>query len=85
MVEGKVRESFGPTLEEWLKDPSPGKTRRLSFYESVALTKFPPGTFVISFFTARFRRSLPVNNIVLLLRYFSFTPSVKSMLGGQTM
>jgi hypothetical protein len=29
-VEGKVRESFGPTLAEWLAEPSPGKTERWS-------------------------------------------------------
>ena len=27
-VEGKVRESFGPTLAEWMVDGSPGKTER---------------------------------------------------------
>ena len=44
MVEGKVRESFGPTLEEWLKDPSPGKTRRLSFLtRALGLDQVPPG------------------------------------------
>jgi len=43
MVEGKVRESFGPTLEEWLKDPSPGKTRRLSFLtRALGLDQVPP-------------------------------------------
>lgn len=31
MVEGKVSESFGPTLEEWLREASPGKLERLSF------------------------------------------------------
>jgi len=31
MVEGKVRESFGPTLDEWLIDASPGKKKRLNF------------------------------------------------------
>lgn len=31
MVEGKVNESFGPTVEEWRTDPSPGKKTRLSF------------------------------------------------------
>ncbi len=30
-VEGKVSESFGPKLGEWLKDASPGKTERLSY------------------------------------------------------
>jgi hypothetical protein len=31
MVEGKVNESFGPTLDEWRLDASPGKEERLSF------------------------------------------------------
>ncbi len=31
MIEGKVNESFGPTLEDWLKDISPSKKTRLSF------------------------------------------------------
>ena len=31
MVEGKVSESFGPTLEEWQNEPSPGKDERLRF------------------------------------------------------
>jgi hypothetical protein len=31
MVEGKVHESFGPTLDEWRADASPGKDKRLRF------------------------------------------------------
>jgi hypothetical protein len=31
MVEGKVNESFGPTVEEWRAEASPGKKTRLSF------------------------------------------------------
>lgn len=31
MVEGKVNESFGPTLEEWQREDSPGKQKRLAF------------------------------------------------------
>lgn len=31
MVEGKVNESFGPTLGEWLQNASPGKMKRLTF------------------------------------------------------
>jgi len=30
-VEGKVSESFGPTLAEWLAEESPGKTARLAY------------------------------------------------------
>lgn len=30
-VEGKVSEPFGPTVGEWLKDASPGKSQRLSY------------------------------------------------------
>ncbi len=31
MVEGKVNESFGPSMEEWRKDASPGKKTRQNF------------------------------------------------------
>lgn len=31
MVEGKVNESFGPTLDEWHSEASPGKEERLDF------------------------------------------------------
>ncbi|PIU49778.1 MAG: hypothetical protein COS92_05010 [Desulfobacterales bacterium CG07_land_8_20_14_0_80_52_14] len=31
VVEGKVNESFGPTLDEWRSEASPGKEERLSF------------------------------------------------------
>jgi hypothetical protein len=30
-IEGKVEETFGPTIQEWLVDASPGKTERLDF------------------------------------------------------
>ena len=30
-IEGKVSESFGPTLGEWYRDPSSGKTDRLNY------------------------------------------------------
>jgi hypothetical protein len=30
-VEGKVNESFGPTIKDWYVDPSPGKQQRLAF------------------------------------------------------
>ena len=42
-VEGKVSEPFGPTLEEWLRDASPGKTERLDFIcELLGLSIWPP-------------------------------------------
>ena len=31
MVEGKVAEPFGETLESWLNSPTPGKLKRLAF------------------------------------------------------
>lgn len=34
MVEGKVEETFGETLEGWLKQPTPGKQQRLAFIQS---------------------------------------------------
>ena len=34
MVEGKVDESFGPLLGDWLKDASPGKKQRLEFLQT---------------------------------------------------
>ena len=30
-IEGKVNEPFGPTVGEWLRDPTPGKTERLAY------------------------------------------------------
>ena len=45
MVEGKVQESFGPTLEEWQKDASPGKQDRLKFLlRSIGLSGIPDGS-----------------------------------------
>jgi hypothetical protein len=44
MVEGKVRESFGPTLEEWRHEASPGKDERLRFLlRSLGLHSQPTG------------------------------------------
>jgi len=44
MVEGKVSESFGPTIAEWRKDASPGKEERLSFLlRTVGLSGVPDG------------------------------------------
>jgi hypothetical protein len=44
MVEGKVSESFGPTIEEWRKDASVGKEERLSFLlRTVGLGHVPDG------------------------------------------
>lgn len=45
MVEGKVKESFGPTLDEWHSEASSGKKERLSFLlRSLALEKLPEGS-----------------------------------------
>lgn len=45
MVEGKVRESFGPTLEEWRSEASPGKDERLRYLlRSLGLSSAPPGS-----------------------------------------
>lgn len=45
MVEGKVKESFGPTLDEWRSEASPGKEQRLSFLlRSLSLEKLPEGS-----------------------------------------
>jgi len=44
MVEGKVNESFGPTLDEWLTEASRGKAQRLRFLmRSLGLDTQPPG------------------------------------------
>lgn len=44
MVEGKVSESFGPTLDEWQQDMSPGKRKRLNFLvQSLGLSEVPGG------------------------------------------
>jgi len=45
MVEGKVSESFGPTIAEWPKQVSLGKEERLSFLlRAVGLTDAPDST-----------------------------------------
>lgn len=45
MVEGKVKESFGPTLNEWRGEASLGKKKRLSFLlRSLALEELPEGS-----------------------------------------
>jgi hypothetical protein len=38
MVEGKVAEPFGETLESWLNSPTPGKLKRLA--SILDLTRF---------------------------------------------
>jgi len=44
MVEGKVNEAFGPTLEEWRADPSPGKEARLDFLlRTLCISAAPSG------------------------------------------
>ena len=43
-IEGKVDEPFGPTLEEWSADASPGKRKRLEYLVScLGLDSEPPG------------------------------------------
>lgn len=44
-VEGKVSETFGPTLAEWLEVPSPGKRTRLDYLkkELSLQADLPPG------------------------------------------
>jgi hypothetical protein len=45
MVEGKVSEPFGDTLQIWLKDASEGKKKRLKFLcDILCLTSEPPPT-----------------------------------------
>lgn len=41
-VEGKVSESFGPTIGDWFKTPSAGKQRRLEFLCDILEVEFPP-------------------------------------------
>ncbi len=44
-VEGKVEEPFGPTLDEWLAEASPGKAARLAYLqEQLSLTEPLPGS-----------------------------------------
>jgi len=43
-VEGKVSEPFGPTIDEWGPDSSPGKTKRLKYLcEQLGISKPIPG------------------------------------------
>jgi hypothetical protein len=45
MVEGKVKESFGPTLDEWRYEASSGKKERLDFLlHTLSLGAMPAGT-----------------------------------------
>ena len=41
-VEGKVSEPFGPTIEEWLKNKSTGKEKRLKFLCRELDLEYPP-------------------------------------------
>lgn len=42
-VEGKVAEPFGPTIQEWNADPSPGKTERLAYLLDLLGLSSAPG------------------------------------------
>ena len=43
MIEGKVAETFGPTLETWLMECTPGKLERLEYLcRTLGLKKEPP-------------------------------------------
>lgn len=45
MVEGKVKESFGPILDEWRSEASPGKKQRLRFLlRTLGIKATPAGT-----------------------------------------
>ena len=45
MVEGKVNESFGPTLDDWLSEGSAGKEERLGFLlRTLGLKNVPDGS-----------------------------------------
>jgi hypothetical protein len=41
-VEGKVNESFGPTIKDWYIGPSAGKQQRLAFLCNLLGVTFPP-------------------------------------------
>lgn len=44
MVEGKVNESFGPTLDEWRREASPDKDERLDFLmQTLCISALPSG------------------------------------------
>jgi Domain of unknown function (DUF6946) len=45
MIEGKVNESFGPTLDEWLVEASPGKKKRIDFLlRTLCIVAAPKGS-----------------------------------------
>lgn len=46
MVEGKVNESFGPTIEAWRKDASAGKKARMAFLERTLGLESSPSALV---------------------------------------
>jgi len=41
-VEGKVDEPFGPTIQEWLHNPSDGKIKRLKWICEILGQQYPP-------------------------------------------
>lgn len=44
-VEGKVQEPFGPTMDEWIAEGSPGKKKRLAFLqEQLGISSDIPGS-----------------------------------------
>jgi hypothetical protein len=42
MVEGKVNEPFGPVIDDWFKEPTPGQTERLQYLCAKLGMAFPP-------------------------------------------
>jgi len=63
-IEGKVDEPFGPTVGEWLVEPSPGKTERLAYIAGLLGIEEVPPTCITNFCTERHQRSLrQINSI----------------------
>lgn len=50
-IEGKVSETFGPTIAEWYRAPSPGKQQRLAYLcELLGVACPPPGALYYQLF-----------------------------------
>jgi hypothetical protein len=90
MVEGKVGESFGPTLRDWSPNASSGRRNASSscyvcsdFKRPLAVI-FDTSLFDTSLFTDQRRQSLQANSIVQWLLSFWFNPSAKTEQAGPT-
>jgi hypothetical protein len=85
MVEGKVSESFGPTLGQWRNDASQGKEERLRFLLStLGLLKNPEDSVRCQLLHRAASALSPASSSGLPPPSCSSTHSAKNSLGGPT-